>query len=197
MEDEKIISMLLLNKHKHLINSLKLTRLSMLIGLGLILFLFESLIPRPLPWLKPGFAHVATLLALYMMGNATALIVIITRVLVGSLLLGSLFNPTFILALGGGVMATLAMILIKHQFSQTFSIFGISIIGATVHNLTQLILVELIIVHRIEVFYLSSFMMLSSIFTGFIVALVSYLIILKVPNAANLQLKHKDIPIAD
>lgn len=167
------------NKKRSLTNT-SLARLSLLIGLGLILFLFESLIPRPLPWLKPGLAHIATLLALYLMTPRSALIVVITRVLVGSLLLGSLFNPAFILALGGGIAATLVMAFTQRYFSATFSIFGISIIGAVVHNLTQLLLVELLIVHRIEIFYLAPVMMLSSIFTGFIVAFVTYLLMSRI-----------------
>jgi heptaprenyl diphosphate synthase len=168
------------NNTKSSLSNSKLVRLSLLIGLGLILFLFESFIPRPLPWLKPGLAHIATLIAIYMMGMSEAMIVVVTRVLVGSLLLGSLFNPAFVLSIGGGITATLAMGLAHRYFSRTFSIFGISILGAVVHNLTQLLLVQILIVHRVEIFYLAPFMILSSIFTGFIVALVSYLLILKV-----------------
>lgn len=159
----------------------RLVRLSLLTGVGLILFLFESFIPRPLPWLKPGLAHIATLIAIYMMGVNEALLVVIMRVLVGSLLLGSLFNPSFLLSLGGGIAATLIMGVTHRYFSRVFSIFGISILGAVVHNLTQLCLVQILIVRRFEIFYLAPFMILSSIFTGFIVALVSYLLMQKSP----------------
>jgi len=167
------------NNSKHLLTNSKLARLSLLVGMGLILFLFESLIPRPLPWLKPGLAHIATLLAIYMMGLSEAMIVVIIRVFVGSLLLGSLFNPAFILSLGGGLAATSVMGLTHRYFSRIFSIFGISILGAIVHNLTQLLLVQILIVHRMEIFYLAPVMILSSLFTGFIVALVSYLLMEK------------------
>ena len=160
-------------------NTSKLVRLSLLIGLGLILFMFESFIPRPLPWLKPGLAHVATLMAIYLMGTGTAIIVVLIRIFVGSILLGTLFNPAFILALGGGLAATIVMELSKRYFSKTFSIFGISILGAVVHNLTQLFLVEKIIVHRVEIFYLAPIMIITSLFTGFIVALVSNFLIEK------------------
>jgi len=170
------------NKSKRPLTSSKLARLSLLIGLGLILFLFESLIPRPLPWLKPGLANIATLLAIYMMGFSEAIIVVIVRVLVGSLLLGSLFNPAFVLSFGGGLTAALVMGLTHRFFSRIFSIFGISILGAVVHNMAQLLLVQILIVHRMEIFYLAPVMILSSLFTGFIVALVSYLLIEKVQD---------------
>lgn len=161
-------------------STIQLVRLSLLVGLGLILFLFESLIPRPLPWLKPGLAHIATLIAIYLMNNRAAMLVVVVRVLVGSLLLGSLFNPTFVLSLGGGIAATFVMAMTHHYLPRTFSIFGISILGAVVHNLVQLLLVQILIVHRLEVLYLAPFMILSSLFTGFIVGLISYLLIQRI-----------------
>lgn len=171
--------MLSLNKVQPFYTSSNLTKLALLIGIGLILFLFESLIPRPLPWLKPGLAHIATLIALYAIGDRAALIVVVGRVLLGSLLLGTLLNPAFLLSFCGGLSATLVMILMRRYFFSYFSIFGISITGAVVHNVTQLILVEFIIVKKIEIFYLLPMMVISSIFTGFVVALVSYLLLSK------------------
>lgn len=76
-------------------------------------------------------------------------------------------------------MATLAMGFTHRYCSPVFSIFGISILGAVVHNLTQLLLVQILIVPHNEIFYLAPFMILSSLFTGFIVALVSYLLMEK------------------
>ena len=105
--------------------SSQLTQLALFTSLGLILFLFESLIPRPLPWLKPGLAHVATLVALYLLGNRAAFIVVVLRVFVGSIILGTLFNPAFLLSLCGGLAATIFMVLLKQFFSAYFSIFSL------------------------------------------------------------------------
>ena len=185
MEQKKIILTSSHNKRNILFTGSTFTRLSLLIGLGLILFVFETLVPRPLPWLKPGFAHVATLVALYIYGNRAALIVVIIRIFLGSIIIGTLLNPTFVLSFFGGVISTLVMIIFKKYFSTIFSIFGISIIGAVVHNLIQLLLVEMIIVQKIEIFYLAPVMIFSAIFTGFVVALVSHLIISKIETLAN------------
>lgn len=155
----------------------RLTRLALLTAMGLVLFLFESLIPRPLPWLKPGLAHVATLIALFMLGIPEALLVVVLRVIIGSLLLGSFFNPAFILSLGGGIAATLAMGIAYRFGPKVFSIFGISILGAAVHNFAQLWLVQILIVKQVEIFYLAPMMILSSLFTGFVVAFLANLLI--------------------
>ena len=180
MEKSTIFSTSSPNEQNKLLSNSTLTRLSLLVGLGLILFLFESLIPRPLPWLKPGLAHVATLVALFAYGNRAAFIVVLIRIILGAMILGTLLNPAFLLSLCGGIVATLSMVCTKQYFSNLFSIFGISIIGAVFHNLTQLVLVQLVIVKKIEIFYLTPMMILSSIFTGFVVALVSHLILVKI-----------------
>jgi len=173
------------NSHIRDAGNLRLTHISLLVGLGLILFLFESLIPRPLPWVKPGLAHIATLLALFLIGNWAAFWVVLLRVIIGSLLLGSLFNPAFALALGGGIAATIVMIVSKRYFSQTFSIYGISILGAFIHNTVQLALANALFVHRVEIFFLVPIMALTSIITGFIVAFVANLILARAHLFSN------------
>lgn len=167
----------------------RLVQLALLTAMGLILFLFESLIPRPLPWLKPGLAHIATLMALYLMGISEAMVVVVLRVFIGSLLLGSFLNPAFLLSLAGGVAATLVMALGYRYGTKIFSIFGISILGASAHNLTQLTLVHMLIVKRIEIFYLAPLMILSSLFTGFVVALVAYLLLQQASTFLPVRLK--------
>jgi len=167
----------------------RLVRLALLTAMGLILFLFESLIPRPLPWLKPGLAHIATLMALYLMGISEAMVVVVLRVFIGSLLLGSFLNPAFILSLAGGLAATLVMALGYRYGTKIFSIFGISILGASAHNLTQLTLVHMLIVKRIEIFYLAPLMILSSLFTGFVVALVAHLLLQQAAMFLPVRLK--------
>lgn len=161
-------------KNYHDDNIRKIVWLAVLIAIGLIIFLFETYIPRPLPWLKPGLANMTTLLALYLFGVEAALIVVAGRVFLGTLIMGTFLNPAFILAMGGGILAILAMATAKKIGPQLFSIFGISIIGAITHNIAQLILVEFIIVKQIEIFYLLPILILSALFTGMIVAFISH-----------------------
>jgi len=152
--------------------------LALIMAIGLIMFIFESLIPRPLPWLKPGLANTATLIALYLFGFRAAMIVVIGRVVLGSIIMGTLFNPAFVLAIGGGVMATLMMAFFKKIGSSIFSIFGISVIGAVTHNIMQLILVFFILIKQFHIFYLLPLLIISALFTGIIVAFISYHLIL-------------------
>lgn len=70
-------------------------RVSGLIVIGLLLFIFEAYLPRPVPWLKFGLANIATLIALYWLGWRAALIVSLFRIVIGSFFTGTLFTPGF------------------------------------------------------------------------------------------------------
>ena len=156
----------------------KIVVLALLLGTGIILFLFETLLPRPLPWLKPGLANVATLLALYFYGAREALGITICRVFLGGIIIGTLFNPAFILSLGGGVCATIAMAIAKRLWGEYFSVLGISLLGAFFHNITQLALTYFLIIHKSEIFFLVPLITISAVFTGFIVGLASYYLLI-------------------
>jgi len=150
---------------------------ALLVATGLVLFMFESVIPRPLPWMKPGLANTAGLLALYLFGAREAAGVTLLRVVVGALLLGTFFSPAFFLSLGGGVTAVMAMALARHFGEGLFSIVGVSVCGAACHNLAQLSLAYVLIVHRPELFLLLPAMVIAAVFTGIVVGLVSHLIL--------------------
>ena len=171
-----------MNNNKTNSSSQKPVWLAMLIATGLIIFIFEMYIPRPLPWLKPGLANIATLLALYMFGIQAAFVVFISRVILGSLIMGTLLNPVFLLSFGGGIAATSIMAVTKRFGEKFFSIFGVSIMGAVVHNIVQLILVAVLIIHQSGIFYLTPVMLISSLFTGIIVAFISYYLLINIKN---------------
>ncbi len=150
------------------------TRIAVLVAFALILFLFEASIPRPLPWLKPGLANLVTLVALYLYGFRVALTVVLVRVLTAGLLLGTFLNPTFVFAFAGGLAATLVMAGAAICGRNVFSVIGVSVLGAFAHNLTQLVLAACFIVSSLQALYLLPIMVLSALFSGFLVGLFSH-----------------------
>ncbi len=105
----------------------------------------ESLLTLPVPWLRLGLSHIVTMLLLPFYGSTFILGIFLVRVIVGSALVGKLFSPGFILAFGGGLTATLAMIGIFRLTKRFSSFWGISLVGAWVHNLVQVFLAAMII----------------------------------------------------
>jgi len=150
-----------------------LTRTALLAGFGVVMFLFESLLPRPLPWAKPGLANIATLLALYWLGAASAWAVTLLRVLLGSFFLGSFLNPGFWLSLAGGVAAVAVMTSLKKFGEKQFSVIGVSLAGALAHVLAQIVVAGLLIVRRFEIIYLLPAMLWPALFAGVVVGVTA------------------------
>ena len=116
------------------------TRLATLSCFSLILFLFEALAPRILPWMKLGLGNMVTLFALLGYGIPAALAVAGIKLLVGGLIGGTLAGPAFVVG-GGAGLASLMVMAAAHRFAKkAFSIVGLSILGALSHQLVQLAL---------------------------------------------------------
>ncbi len=155
----------------------RLARTALLSGFGLVMFLFESILPRPLPWAKPGLANIATLLALYLVGAASAWAVALLRVLLGSFFIGSFLNPGFWLSLAGGCAAAAVMTMLKKYASTQFSVIGISLAGALAHVLAQIAVAGWLIVRRVEIVYLLPAMLWPALFAGFVVGIAAFLLL--------------------
>ena len=149
-----------------------MVQLALLVAAGLVLFVFESFVPKPLPWLRLGLANVATLVALCLFGIREAFIVASMRALLGSFVVGGLLNPAFLFSLLGGLMSAASMALIYFYFKGVFSIIGVSIWGALAHNTTQLIVATTVFVRRWELMYFLPFFLVSTVATGFLTGLL-------------------------
>jgi len=143
-----------------------------LIALGATLWVLEEFIPRPLPWLKPGFANIATLAAIYLLSPWDGLIVAIGRVFLGGLLLGRLGSAGFIISLGASVSSALTMALLKLA-KLPFSIYGVSVSGAVVHGIAQLTIAGILVYNLSAIYYLIPWISLPAVFTGVIVAFLT------------------------
>jgi len=169
-----------------------LTRVALLTGFGLALFLFESFIPRPLPWIKPGLANIATIVALYSLGSVAAWIVALLRCVLGSLIGGTMMSPSFWLSICGAAASVAAMIIIRRLGKKVFSIIGIGMIGAFAHMLAQVAVAGVLVVGDTAILILLPSMLLSSLLTGLIVGYASHLIVARIaPQSETPQPVHE------
>ncbi len=114
----------------------KIALLGILVGLGLIAFMLESLIPVPfLPGAKLGFANIFSLLALLLYGLPEALIVVTVRTVLGSLFAGNV--SMLLYSLTAGLVSTCVSRLLLCALPRV-SFLCVSVAGAIVHNLVQL-----------------------------------------------------------
>ncbi len=115
-----------------------ISRLAALTAVAIVLQIAESLIPKPLPWLRLGLANAAALLALVRLGPGAAFALTFFRVILGGLLLGTFGGPAFLLSAAGSTAAILVMAAAERVARPPLSLLGVSVLGSASHVAGQL-----------------------------------------------------------
>lgn len=106
-------------------------------ALAIAIHILEASFPSPIPGIKPGLANAVTLIVLLRHGLRAALWVGALRVLVGSLLVGSLLTPTFWLSASGAACSMAALTLAagwnRLLPPARLSALGLSVLAAMAH----------------------------------------------------------------
>ena len=122
----------------------KLTFLSIMSALAIILSFVESLLPpiwSAVPGIKMGLPNIVVIFLLYKFSIKEAAVVSFIRLITLGLLFGNFM--TFLYSLAGAVLSLLVMWLLKHI--NRFSQIGVSIAGAVSHNLAQVVVAILLL----------------------------------------------------
>jgi heptaprenyl diphosphate synthase len=169
----------------------RVTRVGVLTSLGTALFVLESLIPLPLPFLKIGLSNIATLLALILGSPADAFTVVVLRVIAGSFVTGSFLSPSFLLSFSAGVTSTAVMSGLTQvgAFRATeagvpsqpgagrkpggiLGPIGISLAGSSTHAVTQLAVVAVVYARNVALFHLLPILLVTALVGGTVVGLI-------------------------
>ena len=144
--------------------------MGLLTALGLIIGYIEFLIPIPLgiPGVKPGFANIVIVWALYSLGPWEALMINGMRIFLSGFLFG---NFSMILySLAGAAVSFLCMCLAKK--SGLFSTTGVSMIGGVMHNVGQL-LVAMAVLETVSLVYYGPVLLAAGVITGLLIGIVT------------------------
>lgn len=117
-----------------------------MVALSSVVYVVEGVIPFPVPGGKWGFSN---FLVLYLSAFSTlsdAVLLAVSKSLLGSILSGSIFTPGFFMGFFGSIAAAI----IQSTFSKItpLSVLGLSIIGMVVNNLTQFLVGSILIGSR-------------------------------------------------
>lgn len=162
----------------------RLAYLSLLLAFSLALFLFEGLIPLPFiaPGAKLGLANLITVVALYTLSMRDVLLLIVLRIVIGSLLGG---GPTVLAySLAGGLLSFGGMAALKA--SNRFSVIGVSLAGGFLHNLGQLAIAT-VAVASTGLFAYLPVLGLCGIGTGSLIGFMAAGILSKLPGRESLN----------
>lgn len=150
----------------------KITRISMLLSLSVVLNIIESFIPifnGSIPGLKLGLANIIVLIVLYLYSFKEAIYISILRVFLVGILRTGLFSMTFFFSLGGAILSVLIMGVVKKT---KLSIIGVSILGSVSHSVGQILIASLLI-RNIYIIYYIPWLLLFSIPTGILTGVIS------------------------
>lgn len=149
----------------------RITLIAMLTAFALTIFIVEAQIPPlvPIPGIKLGLANIITLFAIMTIGRKDAFIIMILRVILGSVFAGNMMSCLYSLA--GGLVCFAAMALTRNIFKQNM-IWCISIIGAIGHNIGQ-ILVAIALTNTIQIAWYLPVLIISAVMTGLFTGLVA------------------------
>ena len=154
--------------------------MGLLTALGLIIGYIEFLIPIPLgiPGVKPGFANIVIVWALYSLGPWEALMINGMRIFLSGFLFG---NFSMILySLAGAAVSFLCMCLAKK--SGLFSMTGVSMIVGVMHNMGQL-LVAMAVLETVSLVYYGPVLLAAGVITGLLIGIVSGEVKKRIPAA--------------
>ena len=114
----------------------RLTVLSLLTAAALIAFIIEMRLPDiRIPGVKLGLANIFTVYAVYRFSGKEVFLLLVTRIV-----LGSLFSSNFsaiIYSLAGGMLCLCGMLLLRKIISESY-LWLCSIFGAILHNTGQI-----------------------------------------------------------
>ncbi len=121
----------------------RITLNAVLTAFALIIFIIELQFPEivPIPGIKPGLANVITLIALFELGPADALVILLLRIGMGSMFSGRIMAMVYSLA--GGLLCYLVTLFLKKIVSRS-QIWVCGVIGAIFHNVGQIAVAILI-----------------------------------------------------
>ena len=142
----------------------RLTKLALLTTVALIIFAVESYIPVPvpIPGIKLGLANIITVYAAFTMTAADAVLILVCRIVLGSLFTGTAVSMIY--SLGGGALCIAVTLLLSKILSDK-QIWIASVCGAICHNIGQLAVAS-VVMGTLAVFAYLPALMISAVVTG-------------------------------
>lgn len=152
----------------------KVAFLGITIALSMILSFVESQIPPlvAVPGVKAGLANIVTVFMLYRVSIKETASVSLIRVILSSLLFGSVMSMAY--GFAGAVLSLIGMALLKK--SGLFSPIAVSVAGGVLHNIGQ-IAVAIFVTETAEIAYYLPVLLISGTLAGIVIGAAAGIIV--------------------
>lgn len=159
-------------------NVKRITQLSLLTTIALIIFIVELRIPNlvMIPGVKLGLANIVTVYAVYHYTAKETMMIVISRILLGSIFGGNI--SAIFYSLGGAMLCLAGMLLLRHMIDEKY-IWICSILGAVLHNIGQIAVAALMMKTTAVISYLL-FLLISGCISGAFTGIIAQILIGKV-----------------
>lgn len=139
-------------------------------ALAILMGYVEAMVhmPIPVPGIKLGLANVIVVIAMYFMGNKTAVGVNVIRVLMSALLFNGFTG--FLYSISGALVSFIVMCLAKKL--KGLSIIGVSVFGGVTHNIAQ-IAVAAAVLQTPGLMYYIPMLLIAGVITGVVIGVVA------------------------
>lgn len=153
----------------------RLTRAALLTAIALTIFMAEAQLPAPvpIPGVKLGLANIITVYAMYLLGPGDTLMILISRIFLGSVFSGQMM--TLLYSLGGGLSCFLAMLILRRLLNRD-QLWLASPLSAIFHNIGQILVAAAVMRTWVVLSYLP-YLTLSGIFSGLFTGLCTQFVI--------------------
>ena len=168
-------------------NNTRLIYISLLAAQGVVITLLERSIPFPFafaPGAKLGLANIITILAIFTLPAKDSLKVVWMRLLVSTLLGGTL--STFLYSCAGAFLSYFGMLSVRRLGPKRVSLIGVSATGGILHNVGQLVVASTIAQSFSVMLYLP-ILAITGIFSGIAVGIAANYLMEHVVTIKNFQ----------
>lgn len=170
----------------------KLTLLSLLSALALVLSFAENMLLPDIPFLpvgaKPGLSNIVTMFTASFYGFSGAIYITLIKGLFALITRGA---TAAVMSLGGGIFSTAVMCLMIKKEGKNLSYIGIGVLSAAVHNMGQLF-AACLITGTASLLSYGKYLLLFGLVTGFVTGTVFELTLPKIKGTINQFLKEKE-----
>ena len=149
----------------------KMVYLTLLAAMAIAINLFESAYLAFMPFgIRFGLANIIALITIELFGIQEMLGINLMRVMLSSLLRGTIFGSTFWISAGGVLLSSLCLIVVRKGLK--FPIYSTSMISAIGHSVGQ-VMVVMMIYQQIHLMYIIPILLISSIPTGVLTGMIA------------------------
>ena len=160
----------------------KVARIGMLMALAMILSYVESLFPAftSIPGVRIGLANLAVVFALYTLGFREAFAISLLRVVLSSLLFGTVLSMAY--SASGAVLSLAVMAVLKR--TGLFGVPAVSVCGAVSHNLGQ-IGVACLILNAKGLIYYVPVLIIAGVASGLVIGLTASVLVSRIGSVSK------------